>query len=376
VSRALQLADFQSFECHSCGRCCRNSWAVRVEPSAREAIATSRSAQAVRRQGYRPLLVQGAEQSVVTGRRSDGACVFLSADDLCSLHAELGAGRKPLACQLYPYSITATPEGDFVSLSFACPAVVQGRGGDLESNRRELQDLLSERSPALEVPQSVEVVQGRFVPWGCYRELEERLGLAFDPSDPAGSLLDAAVSVLLTLKAAPAGQAPQWGDLRAVQREEGFEESALAMICASVIALWELPNDPLGRQAFSMAILAGEPQTSSRHGASLHPFQFATPEPAFRTVFARYFANALHGKSLLVAPLVSRILTLVGGFLLVMYYETVFRRREGAPEPTSTSLARAFELVEADLVTHTRSVDPLFLTLESMLGQSHGLACE
>lgn len=368
MSPPLHLLPSQSFQCHSCGRCCRNSWDIRVEPSARRDILASHAADAVTRSGFTPLIVL-SDGSEAANRRQDGACVFLDTGELCSLHAELGGARKPLACQLYPYSVTATPDGFFASLSFACPSVVAGQGGDLEANRMELSDLLRERGSAADAPQQVEVLAGRSISWTSYRKLEDRLRQAFLPAQPVRSLLDAAVSIVKTLK--QSGD-PAWPDLAQSRGEELFEESMLAMFSASVIALWELPSNPEGRQAFSQAVLAGEPLHSTRHGMPLPNFDFFPVDSALtEEIFGRYFENAIFGKSLLTGPVLDRLLALACGYTLAGYYEAAFRQQAGAEQANPETISRAFELVEADLLSHTRSADPLFAAFAATLCQAH-----
>ena len=72
--------------------------------------------------------------------------------------------------------------------------------------------------------------------------------------DPLGSLLDCAVGIVGAVIRGE--ETSPWPDLSTAIREEPFEESLLAMFCASVIALWELPAHPEDRQAFSQAVLA------------------------------------------------------------------------------------------------------------------------
>lgn len=356
----------QPFQCHSCGRCCRNSWDIRVEPQARPGISNSEAFHQIQRQGYQPLVVL-ADDSIATGRTPEGACLFLTAEQLCSIHGELGGGNKPLACQLYPYSVTATPTGYYASLSFACPSVVAGAGGDLEANRQELLGLLEERGAgAQELPHQVEIAEGRQVSWSSYQSLEVRLLEAFRPEDPVSSLLDLAVAMLENVE--------PWPDLRASERDDPFEESVLAMFAASVISLWELPQAPEQRQDYSQAVLSGSPVWSQRHGIALPPFDIGLVSEAWVVdVFARYFRNAVVGKALLAPTVVSRLLALAIGSALVLYYSEAFRQAQGEDAVSMETLSRSFELVEADLVTHTRSADPLFAAFESTLRQARGL---
>jgi Fe-S-cluster containining protein len=361
VKALLHLEAWQAFECHSCGRCCRDSWHIHVEPQARPAILASQAARRCEKEGYLPLVVL-PDQTALTGRREDGACVFLDGKNLCTIHGELGGSHKPLACQLYPYTLTATPDGYFASLSFACPSVVAGpAAAKLESNREELLALLAQRGRSGPLPERVELWPGQMLDWRQYRELEPALLAEFDASDPVTALLDLAVG-LLRSPTRPAR----------VRREEPFEESLLEMICASVIALWELPETPEQRQSFSQAVLLGEPLLSHRHGIPLPAFAWGpTPSPLMLSVFERYFRNAVEGKALLAGPLLHRLLALACGYALVLYYGEAFRQACGAGEWNLDLLSRAFALVEAELVTHTASADELFTVFGNSLRQAH-----
>lgn len=61
-------------------------------------------------------------------KRADGGCGFLSPDNRCRIHEELGADRKPLTCRMYPYSLHAAPDAIVVSVSFGCPTIVANQG--------------------------------------------------------------------------------------------------------------------------------------------------------------------------------------------------------------------------------------------------------
>jgi len=53
-------------------------------------------------------------------RQVDGRCVFLTAERLCRIHAELGADHKPRVCQQFPRRATRTESGYRVGLDPAC----------------------------------------------------------------------------------------------------------------------------------------------------------------------------------------------------------------------------------------------------------------
>ena len=60
--------------------------------------------------------------------RTDGACGFLSSDDRCRIHEELGATAKPLTCRMFPFKFHPVAGGAVVTASFGCPTIVANRG--------------------------------------------------------------------------------------------------------------------------------------------------------------------------------------------------------------------------------------------------------
>ena len=81
------------------------------------------------RPGDRPHAVVRSGRAVVAAevatqqRGDDDACVFLNEQGKCRIHAKFGGPAKPLACQVYPF--TLNPAGDHwqVGIRFACPSV-------------------------------------------------------------------------------------------------------------------------------------------------------------------------------------------------------------------------------------------------------------
>lgn len=61
-------------------------------------------------------------------KRADGACGFLSMENRCRIHEELGGARKPLTCRVFPYRFHPTPDAVIVTTSFGCPTVVANEG--------------------------------------------------------------------------------------------------------------------------------------------------------------------------------------------------------------------------------------------------------
>jgi len=111
-------------------------------------------------------------------KRADGGCGFLSADNRCRIHEELGADRKPLVCRLYPYSFHPASDAVVVSASFGCPTIVAnqglpiGTGAAREAIEALRDEWLGSRSTAAT---SRQLVDGRAIDARSARVLRESL---------------------------------------------------------------------------------------------------------------------------------------------------------------------------------------------------------
>jgi Fe-S-cluster containining protein len=149
---ALHFDSEQRFTCQQCGRCCRRGWDIAL--TAGEAAAY-RKADVARLYRESASDVEGAASDpfeAIAGhagllrirKRADGACGFLSAENRCRIHEELGASKKPLTCRLFPFRFQPAAGQAPVSLSFGCPTVVANKGASVESQARELLALRKE----------------------------------------------------------------------------------------------------------------------------------------------------------------------------------------------------------------------------------------
>lgn len=85
--------------CTSCGGCCQG-WRVPVYSESE----ADRVRQAASELQVELPIDQGAL------RLDNGRCVFLTEDDLCQIHAELGADRKPIPCLQFPLVAVAVDD--------------------------------------------------------------------------------------------------------------------------------------------------------------------------------------------------------------------------------------------------------------------------
>lgn len=91
----------------------------------------------VARLGVPPYLRLGRQ--TVLNKHSDGACVFLNAENQCSIHARFGEAAKPIACRMFPFSVRRVRVGWQASLRFDCPSVAESRGAGLTSHQTTLE---------------------------------------------------------------------------------------------------------------------------------------------------------------------------------------------------------------------------------------------
>ena len=163
----MLLSQDQRFSCQQCGKCCRRTT---VPVTAGEAETYRKfgverlfdegdGSEGAARDPFEP--IPGYEPLLRIRKRPDGACGFLSPTGLCRIHETMGFDKKPVACQLFPFSFHPAEGGVVVTTSFACPAVIANEGDLLRSQARELRTLHTAWSRAHPEPaRRVEFVAG------------------------------------------------------------------------------------------------------------------------------------------------------------------------------------------------------------------------
>ncbi len=158
----------EHYACTGCGDCC-SGWSVPLLPGEAERFRTLAA----------PLIPVERLRGAVHAARGGGiavealvgpgaSCVVLAEDQRCLVHAAHGGEQKPLACRLFPFTFVATPSEVRVSLSFACPAVVDGEGPPVAGQRDEvtrLYDAIAGTSYRMEVGGEVALTGARTLPW-------------------------------------------------------------------------------------------------------------------------------------------------------------------------------------------------------------------
>jgi lysine-N-methylase len=130
----------QAWSCHSCGTCCRKLVGHLFEHEAARLDEQDWS----ELQG-KPYVHVGGQ--TLLNRRPDGACIFLTDDNLCMIHAKYGEAAKPFACRIFPFSVRPIYGGWRVSLRFDCPSVTGSVGEPLRQHRGPLERMINEELP-------------------------------------------------------------------------------------------------------------------------------------------------------------------------------------------------------------------------------------
>ena len=134
---SLKVDQETCFSCSLCADCCTNPWGVLVHPDKRAAIEAQPWPEPPGELFEAP--VQGL--SALKKHADTNRCVLLDEDNLCRLHKLFGEESKPKMCQRFPYLHTASDEKVWVTASYGCRAVSEGRGVPLEEHREGLERL-------------------------------------------------------------------------------------------------------------------------------------------------------------------------------------------------------------------------------------------
>ena len=190
---AVLLDPEQRFTCQQCGRCCRRGWDIALTPGE---VKGYRQAKAERYYRERAGSPEGAESDPFDPlpggyarirKRDDGACGFLSPENRCRIHEELGAERKPLTCRLFPFRFHPAEGAAVMTASFCCPTVVRNEGALLGSPPREVASL--RKAWARDYPErelKTELVAGRPLAAETLAALRQILREMLDRPGPAG----------------------------------------------------------------------------------------------------------------------------------------------------------------------------------------------
>jgi lysine-N-methylase len=106
------------------------------------------------------------------GKRPDGSCVFLTEDNLCRIHRDLGESAKPLVCRLFPFQLVPLKDFAYVTLRQYCPSAAADMGRPLHEYLPYIAQL-AEEGKLTAGPIKLPAIYP-----GCYRPWEDLLAVA------------------------------------------------------------------------------------------------------------------------------------------------------------------------------------------------------
>lgn len=154
--RISLIPETQNFTCHSCTHCCR-TYIVTVTDEERERLLRLGWEEKLNLPAdklFQRIEVGGGREKWRLEHDESGACVFLSENGLCRIHAEFGENAKPMECQIYPFTFVQTGNRVRVNLRFACPSVAGNRGKPVSEQQRALERLANRFLADAEKPSS------------------------------------------------------------------------------------------------------------------------------------------------------------------------------------------------------------------------------
>ncbi len=355
----------QNYDCVQCGRSCQGNLQVRADPFFEKEMRKSPLAESYTKEtGLRP--IHRGEEGFRVLRRQDEQCIFLDQDNLCKVHAEHGSEAKPLACRLFPFSVTPTPDGYFVRLSFYCTAVKANHGRQAIEHRKDLESLL-ERIEFKKVGfEPIHLAGGTYFDWPAYKAFESWLQGLFDGRDfkqamafgltAASELMSTSGTITLQrmqelIAAGPQDRVSQdpfvtstlnYGTVACIARiaARNFDE------CQEITdALWE--GGMLRFQHWAWT------------GTTAQVMQVAG-KTASTPLLVRYLDSLLFGKQLAEGRSVfSNLLVFYRLPDWIVFYAALSCLERGEEVPDDTDLERALDFLEQNFLTHGRRLEDL-----------------
>ncbi len=164
----LVLDPEQNFTCKGCGQCCRRSFDIVATPAESQRLEAANAARWFRESASaapgteNPVFEYLAGGLLRIRKRPDGVCGFLSDENRCRIHEEMGGTAKPLSCQMFPYSFDPVAGDTRVSMNQGCPTVLRNEGRPLEDQRGEIGALAARwRKASSPADVTLEWVKGR-----------------------------------------------------------------------------------------------------------------------------------------------------------------------------------------------------------------------
>ncbi len=128
----------QRFSCQSCAKCCRDL-VVDLTDRDRKQIDAGDWARRLDADPYVRL-----RDKWVLNKDGQGRCVFLSDAGRCRIHETQGFDAKPLACRLFPFTLSPVGNSVRAGWRFDCPTVARSQGQPVDAEASTLGALARE----------------------------------------------------------------------------------------------------------------------------------------------------------------------------------------------------------------------------------------
>ena len=155
----------ERWDCHSCGFCCRST-KFKLSDEDLKKLREQKWEDHPDFQGVPIVTEHGWLRKYYNlGKRPDGACIFLTDDNRCRIHRDLGESAKPLVCRLFPFQLVPLEDFAFVTLRQYCPSAAAQQGRPLEEHLQYVAQLAEEGELAMRPIKLPAIFRGCTRPW-------------------------------------------------------------------------------------------------------------------------------------------------------------------------------------------------------------------
>ncbi len=380
----------QLYDCVMCAKGCRQDWAVDVDSKSAKLILQSPvELRVVQETGASGLL--GSEEQGWQTRKFDGRCVFLQADDLCGIHAEIGLESKPLNCREFPFTFVETPDGIVVGVSYFCTAVQQNVGRPLSEHKESLSALYrnygSRRPRVGQDP--IDFGFGFTLPWPEYQRFEDSLKLELENRTVLEALAATLLAALRALEGPPRslcgedleGCRPGLGESHILSTGGDVFREQTRYFALTLVGVMEAASPQQG-PGITQALMCGEQTELPVAGWAgtleevLKLLELGFHQPS-KEWTVRYIRALLHRKIMVLhrGVLESLVMFYLASWVLE-FYAAVACLKRGGVEVTFEDYAQAFDRVEGDLVTHATGFDPFYVLFTQAYAEIVGVSAK
>ncbi len=369
----LIFAPNQNYECIKCSKGCVENWDIGVQPSVYKTVKGSAlELRVIQERGTPgmesfPPTANGRTLARLEGNR----CLFLAEDKLCDIHREMGIAKKPSACRIFPFVLRETPDGIVVGTTYFCTSAQQNTGIPLEQHRQEVEEILANYSPDKVGFDPIVVHHDIVIDWASYKALESVFEVQLKQSIPiAFSRLVRAISKLAssgttsptpeqTVAAFESAQALDLHSDPMIAAQLDFFVGAFA----GVLEVGKSVEHQRICHAFTRAESYDMPKLGAEVDFSQARMERNDIENDFSDELVRYFSGQIFRKFLIAerSLLEGAVLGYLGHRLLTLYTSLYAQKAQESPD--LVHLYKAMDLIEADLMTHTKGFEALTSTM-------------